>query len=96
MHTSAPTNLPGREIELKKLEDFLCDHLEKEKSGTLYVSGPPGTGKTACLTKILQHPKVNKKGYSTQLFKIYFIILLCLNFNRLKRATKKFMLIVLQ
>lgn len=50
----APTdNLPGRENELEELAEFMKDHLKSMKSGSLYVSGQPGTGKTACLSKLL-------------------------------------------
>jgi cell division control protein 6 len=54
----APTSLPGREVHLDKLHSFLQRHLRAGRSGTLYVSGPPGTGKTACLSKIMELPEV--------------------------------------
>lgn len=53
-----PTSLPGREVHLDKLHSFLQHHLTAGSSGTLYVSGPPGTGKTACLSKIMEFPEV--------------------------------------
>lgn len=55
LNTGETQNLPGREKEYAELEEFLRHHLESKTSGSLYVSGPPGTGKTACLTKILNH-----------------------------------------
>ena len=54
----APTSLPGRQEQLEKLRSFLQDHLTAGTSGTLYVSGPPGTGKTACLSKVMELPEV--------------------------------------
>lgn len=57
LHSSAPENLPGRETELMELEQFIEEHLEKKSSGSLYVSGPPGTGKTASLSKIMLQSK---------------------------------------
>lgn len=60
LHSSLPENLIGRETELSQLENFIQSHLEKETSGSLYVSGPPGTGKTACLSKIMLKPKYKK------------------------------------
>ncbi|XP_043259986.1 cell division control protein 6 homolog [Colletes gigas] len=57
LHSSLPETLPDREPELAKLEEFLEEHLKTERSGSLYVSGPPGTGKTACLSKLILKPK---------------------------------------
>ncbi|XP_026464349.1 cell division control protein 6 homolog [Ctenocephalides felis] len=57
LHSTAPINLPGREKELQELENIINTSLKKETSTSLYVSGPPGTGKTACLTNIIQKYK---------------------------------------
>ncbi|XP_011505578.1 PREDICTED: cell division control protein 6 homolog [Ceratosolen solmsi marchali] len=57
LHGSLPDNLIGREVELTKLEDFLQDHLDKRSSSSLYVSGLPGTGKTASLSNIISKSK---------------------------------------
>ncbi|XP_023298189.2 cell division control protein 6 homolog [Lucilia cuprina] len=54
-------NLPGREEQLEELRSFLREHLEAKKSGSLYVSGQPGTGKTACLSLLLRTPEFNKR-----------------------------------
>ncbi|XP_045535919.1 polycomb group protein Psc [Papilio machaon] len=54
--------LVGREKEIAWLEDFLLDHLDNEESASLYISGQPGTGKTASLTYILNLPKI-RNGY---------------------------------
>ncbi|KAL2715387.1 cell division control protein 6 isoform X1 [Vespula squamosa] len=67
LHSSVSENLPGRETELVKLQEFIREHLKNESSGSLYVSGPPGTGKTACLSKIIQQPEFNSK------FKVIYI-----------------------
>lgn len=53
-------NLPGREEQLDELRSFFREHLEAKKSGSLYVSGQPGTGKTACLSLLLRAPEFNK------------------------------------
>lgn len=47
-------NLPGREQQLQELKEFFTEHLQKGCSGSLYVSGQPGTGKTACLSLLLK------------------------------------------
>lgn len=59
-------SLPGRENELQKLNDFLGKRISSKTSGSLYISGPPGTGKTACLTKI-----INTNEYHEQLKMVY-------------------------
>ncbi|XP_067007942.2 cell division control protein 6 homolog [Anabrus simplex] len=57
LHSTAPAQLPAREEHLQKLQTFISDSLANQRSATLYISGPPGTGKTACLTKILSQYK---------------------------------------
>ncbi|CAK1603309.1 unnamed protein product [Parnassius mnemosyne] len=54
--------LVSREKEITWLENFLMDHLDSEESASLYISGQPGTGKTASLTYILHLPKI-KNGF---------------------------------
>lgn len=61
-NTSHMKPLTSREKEIEYLETFLMEHLESEKSGSLYISGQSGTGKTASLSYILQLPKV-KENY---------------------------------
>lgn len=58
MHTTFTGKLPGREKELNELKDFIEGHLENQTSGSLYISGPPGTGKTASLNLILENSDI--------------------------------------
>ncbi|XP_044266633.1 cell division control protein 6 homolog [Tribolium madens] len=58
LHSSCPTNMPGREKELCDLRQFILKHLTEGTSGTLYISGPPGTGKTASLNLILEDQEI--------------------------------------
>ncbi|XP_063375788.1 polycomb group protein Psc-like [Cydia fagiglandana] len=58
--TSGP--LPSREEEFEWLQNFLLESLDKEESASLYVSGQPGTGKTATLSCLLNSPKI-KEGF---------------------------------
>ncbi|RZC37054.1 cell division control protein 6 -like [Asbolus verrucosus] len=61
LHSTYPTSMPGREKELHDLKDFILRHLHDGSSATLYVSGPPGTGKTASLNLILQEETVSSE-----------------------------------
>lgn len=54
-------NLPGREKELQELSDFLNSGLDEHKSASMYISGQPGTGKTACLSKLLKASEFTNK-----------------------------------
>lgn len=58
LHSTFPTKMPGREKEHEELRDFITTHLRDKTSGSLYVSGPPGTGKTASLNLILEEDNV--------------------------------------
>ncbi|KAF2624298.1 cell division control protein Cdc6 [Macroventuria anomochaeta] len=44
---SAPTLLFGRDSERTELQNFISTRAKTKKSGCIYVSGPPGTGKSA-------------------------------------------------
>lgn len=54
-------DFPGREKEAIKLQEFLQQHIEKEASGSLCISGPPGIGKAIWLSKIMQQPEIKSK-----------------------------------
>lgn len=61
LNTTETQKLPGRENEYQELFSFLLEHADQKTSGSLYISGQPGTGKTACLTKILNDDEINLK-----------------------------------
>lgn len=54
LNSAETLNLPGRESQLEELREFFTSHLDAQTSGSLYVSGQPGTGKTACLSLLLR------------------------------------------
>jgi len=61
-HTATPAgDLKGREAERKEIVDYIQDHIANATSGALYVSGAPGTGKTATLNAIIQEFKLSSK-----------------------------------
>ncbi|CAH2302239.1 cell division control 6 homolog [Pelobates cultripes] len=54
LNTALPERLLAREKETTIIQNFLKKHVSCGKPGSLYISGAPGTGKTACLNKLLQ------------------------------------------
>ncbi|XP_014247807.1 cell division control protein 6 homolog [Cimex lectularius] len=62
LHTAQPCGLPGREGKIKEISEILTKSLETKSSTSLYISGQPGTGKTACLNYIMAQPEI-KSGY---------------------------------
>jgi len=53
LHTSIPADLPCRENEIEYVQQFLTTHILGKKGGSLYISGSPGTGKTAVVRHVL-------------------------------------------
>jgi cell division control protein 6 len=49
---SAPTALYGRDEERKELQAFISTRTKSKRSGCIYVSGPPGTGKSAFVNEV--------------------------------------------
>ncbi|XP_036054218.1 cell division control protein 6 homolog isoform X2 [Onychomys torridus] len=64
LNTAVPDRLPTREKEMDVIRAFLKEHICGGKAGSLYLSGAPGTGKTACLSRILQDLR-EVKGFKT-------------------------------
>ena len=58
LHTALPEKIVGRVTEQEVVNDFLTDHLVEGQPGSLYISGAPGTGKTAILKHKIQNFKV--------------------------------------
>ncbi|CCE63443.1 hypothetical protein TPHA_0E03530 [Tetrapisispora phaffii CBS 4417] len=54
MLTQADGSLPTREKEYAQLREFLDENISAGKSNSLYITGPPGTGKTAQIESILR------------------------------------------
>ncbi|KAL1645624.1 AAA ATPase [Didymella pomorum] len=49
---SAPRVLFGRDTERAELHNFISTRTKNKKSGCIYVSGPPGTGKSAFVNDV--------------------------------------------
>lgn len=68
--------LPERNVEANALKNFFMSHIKEGQTSSLYVSGPPGTGKTAQLnltlsefidmesTEKLQQVEIDGKDYT--------------------------------
>jgi cell division control protein 6 len=54
---TTPKKLVGRQLEKQKLQHFLTEHVLQQQSGSMYISGCPGTGKTALVKEILDEMK---------------------------------------
>ncbi|XP_066138337.1 cell division control protein 6 homolog [Euwallacea fornicatus] len=76
LHSNFPNDMPGREKEIAEIKEFIRGHIEEKSSGSIYISGPPGTGKTASLNLILESEYV-----LSQVHKIY------INCTAIKSAT---------
>lgn len=61
LNSAETQHLPGREQQLQELRDFFQVNLQEQRSGSLYVSGQPGTGKTACLSLLLRSTELSKQ-----------------------------------
>uniref|UniRef100_A0A6Q2XX10 Cell division control protein 6 homolog n=1 Tax=Esox lucius TaxID=8010 RepID=A0A6Q2XX10_ESOLU len=65
LHTAVPERLLSREAERASIRSFLEDKALKASPASLYISGAPGTGKTACLNGVLQEMKDELKDIKT-------------------------------
>lgn len=59
LHSYSTEELVGREEELKEINNFILNNIRKKTSGSLYISGPPGTGKTASVLQVLKNSNVS-------------------------------------
>ena len=60
LHTGTPSQLLCRQSQVDTMTTWLDQHLVAGNPGSMYVSGAPGTGKTATLTHLLE-TKVKKE-----------------------------------
>ncbi|KAJ1648109.1 AAA ATPase [Coemansia erecta] len=59
--TAAP-QIIGRETEQAAIKQFLETTVEKGHGGSMYISGNPGTGKTACLQALIKQSSASFKS----------------------------------
>ncbi|ORZ11309.1 P-loop containing nucleoside triphosphate hydrolase protein [Lobosporangium transversale] len=60
--TTEPHRLIGRVAEREMIQTFCKDHILTAKAGSLYISGQPGTGKTALLKEIMRDMEPEMKA----------------------------------
>ncbi|XP_038567980.1 LOW QUALITY PROTEIN: cell division control protein 6 homolog [Micropterus salmoides] len=65
LHTAVPERLLSRETERASIRSFLEEKALQRLPGSLYISGAPGTGKTACLNCVLQEMKAELSPVQT-------------------------------
>uniref|UniRef100_A0A1A8GBY1 Cell division control protein n=2 Tax=Nothobranchius korthausae TaxID=1143690 RepID=A0A1A8GBY1_9TELE len=67
LHTSIPEHILSREAEQTSIRSFLQETVLQRRPGSLYISGAPGTGKTACLSCVLKDMKAELSSVLTVL-----------------------------
>ena len=64
LHVSAvPTSLPCREEEFAEIFGYVESKLREGTGGCCYISGVPGTGKTATVMEVVRYLQDNKEDY---------------------------------
>lgn len=82
--TSSPENLPGREAQIMEVYEFLNPRITQKLPGSMYISGAPGTGKTAVVRFTLDRiARERKSGKKTLGFHQIFVNCMC------KRSAKE-------
>jgi cell division control protein 6 len=60
--STSPRRMVGRDAERTELRCFITDAIKSKKGGCTYISGPPGTGKSALVDEVLaefkSHPSI--------------------------------------
>ena len=79
LNTSLTPYLVGREEECKVLSDFFINNIISSRSESLYVSGPPGSGKTAQISKLIKYIQGNPTQVQSKTFKIININCMVIN-----------------
>ncbi|KAI7900928.1 P-loop containing nucleoside triphosphate hydrolase protein [Cokeromyces recurvatus] len=80
--TTVPSRLVGRTNERQILVDFWEKHVLSNLPGCLYISGMPGTGKTALLTEVMRTMEEEVKRQSHQ---VHRVVINCMSMKEPKQ-----------
>ncbi|KTW30127.1 hypothetical protein T552_00605 [Pneumocystis carinii B80] len=62
-----PGQLIGRSVERERIKEYIRCHVAEKQGGGLYISGPPGTGKTAVITDVIKQQSMEGNIISTSI-----------------------------
>eukprot|EP01117_Protostelium_nocturnum_P008093 TRINITY_DN2882_c0_g1_i9.p1 TRINITY_DN2882_c0_g1~~TRINITY_DN2882_c0_g1_i9.p1 ORF type:complete len:398 (+),score=110.86 TRINITY_DN2882_c0_g1_i9:114-1307(+) len=65
---SIPEHLHGREEKESEITNYIKERIKTQTSGSMYISGKPGTGKTATIQKIRKDLSLSKVRKCKQFF----------------------------
>ncbi|KAI8385621.1 P-loop containing nucleoside triphosphate hydrolase protein [Blakeslea trispora] len=84
--TAIPSQLIGRESERERMISFWKDHVLANQPGCLYISGKPGTGKTAMLNEMMRSMQQENQKASHQ---IKLVNINCMSMKEPKQIYEK-------
>jgi cell division control protein 6 len=85
--TAVPSRLVGRGNERETMMDFWREHVLENKAGCLYISGMPGTGKTAMLTEVMR--KMENEMMDLRTHKVKIVMVNCMTVKEPKQIYTK-------
>lgn len=85
--TAIPSRLIGRGDERKQMMDFWKNHVLENQPGCLYISGMPGTGKTAMLTEVMRLVEDDVMALRTH--KVNTVVVNCMSVREPKQIYTK-------
>ncbi|OAX80001.1 hypothetical protein ACJ72_05672 [Emergomyces africanus] len=68
--SASPGRLVGRESERQELAEFIQNAVQLRQGDCMYVSGPPGTGKSAVVDEVFQSLCMNMENESVKVARI--------------------------
>ena len=69
---SVPESLPCREDQYQNIYNFIEDKIKHNTGGCLYISGVPGTGKTATTHEVITALREEVDSGNLKKFKVFF------------------------